>query len=242
MNRWHVRMPSRSDSIKIQSVLAPDSKRSYRVAPRPLLRSVPAERFVPHDTFPPHSQMPGARFKTRYSRMTKQNSNSSPGTEHDAELSPALRARAQADQLFRAASESVRQRERYSKLVASSAEDSELESTLRLASLCDELLGQAAQSYEDAANADAGASAEPWRHSANALWIASREYTRRHREVNESSRKLGAHSPSKLTELALQYDLEASAILALDHALSEYRKHCPDADCAGQSAKRARAS
>lgn len=186
--------------------------------------------------------MPGARFKSRYSRMTKHNSNSSPSTDSDAESSPAVRVRTQADQLFRAAKESVRQRERYSKLVASSAEDSELESTLRLASLCDELLGQAVQSYEDAANADPGPAGEPWRPAANALWIASREYSRRHREVNESSRKLGAHSPSKLTELALQYDLEASAILALDHALSDYRKHCPDADCSGQSAKRARAS
>jgi hypothetical protein len=174
--------------------------------------------------------------------MTKPNNHSSPSTDNEAELSPTLRVRSQADQLFRAASESVRQRERYSKLVASSAEDSELESTLRLASLCDELLVEAAQSYEDAANADPGAASEPWRPAANALWIASREYTRRHREVSENSRKLGVHSPSKLTELALQYDLEASALLALDHALSDYRKHCPDADCSGQSARRARAS
>lgn len=173
--------------------------------------------------------------------MTKHNSQSSPSTDHD-EVSPAARVRSQADQLFRAASESVRQRERYAKLVASSADDSELESTLRLASLCDELLVQAAQSYENAATADAGAAEEPWRHTANALWIASREYARRHRDGNESTRKLGAHSPSKLTELALQYDLEASALLALDHALASYCKHCPDADCSGQSAKRARAS
>lgn len=222
-------MLAASDSIKIQRVLAPDSKRSYRVGPLPVSS---------HRTSP----MPGARFKARYSRMTKKNSNHSPSTDHDADITPAMRVRAQADQLFRAASESVRQRERYAKLVASSADDSELESTLRLASLCDELLGHAAQSYEDAATSDDGAADEPWRHTANSLWIASREYARRHHEVNESSRKLGQHSPSKLTELALQYDLEASALLALDHALSAYRKHCPDADCSGQSAKRARAS
>jgi hypothetical protein len=173
--------------------------------------------------------------------MTKANSKSSFVSEHDAELSPTLRVRARADQLYRAANECVRQRERYSKLVASSAADSELESTLRLASLCDELLEQSVQAYEDAVAKDGGAKSESWWHSANSLWLASREYRRRHHEVDESSRRLGAHSPSKLTELALQYDLEASALLALDHALASYRKCCPDADHVA-AGNRARAS
>ena len=138
--------------------------------------------------------------------------------------------------------EYLRQRERYSKLVASSAADSELESTLRLASLCDELLGQAIQAYEDAVAKDGGAATESWWHPANSLWLASREYGRRHREVDESSRRLGAHSPSKLTELNLQYDLEASALLALDHALASYRKCCPEAEHTNRDARRARAS
>ena len=182
--------------------------------------------------------MPGARFKSRYSRMSKANSNSSQMFD-DSESSPTLRVRAQADQLYRAASECVRQRERYAHLVASSAADSELESTLRLASLCDELLDQAVQAYEDAVGKDGGAKSESWWHPANSLWLASREYARRHREVDESSRKLGAHSASKLTELALQYDLEASALLALDHALASYRKCCPEAE---HNKKRAQAS
>ena len=186
--------------------------------------------------------MPGARFKSRYSRISKPNSHSSPMSDHDSELSPTLRVRAQADQLYRAASECVRQRERYSKLVASSAADSELESTLRLASLCDELLGQAIQSYEDAVAKDGGAATESWWHPANSLWLASREYGRRHKEVDESSRRLGAHSPSKLTELSVQYDLEASALLALDHALASYRKCCPEAEHSNADARRARAS
>lgn len=183
--------------------------------------------------------MPGARFSARYSRMKKRNQQSSPLSEHDAELSPTLRVRAQADQLYRAASECVRQRERYAKLVASSAADSELESSLRLASLCDELLTKALQAYEDAVAKDGGAANEPWWHQANTLWHASREYGRRHREVDESSRKLGAHSASKLTELNLEYDLEASALLGLDHALASYRKCCPEAEHSTQSAKRA---
>ncbi|MGQ0642310.1 MAG: hypothetical protein ACT4P6_16300 [Gemmatimonadaceae bacterium] len=159
----------------------------------------------------------------------------------DSELSPTLRVRAQADQLYRTASECVRQRERYVHLVASSAADSELESTLRLASLCDELLDQAVQSYEGAVAKDGGAANESWWHPANALWMASRDYARRHRDVDESSRKLGAHSASKLTELALQYDLEASAVLALDHALATYRKCCPEAEHS-KGTRRAQAS
>jgi hypothetical protein len=184
--------------------------------------------------------MPGARFKSRYSRMTK--AKASPQSDHDAELSPTQRVRASADQLYRAASECVRQRERYAKLVASSAADAELESTLRLASLCDELLDQAVQAYEDAVAKDGGAKSEAWWHPANSLWLASREYARRHKEVDESSRRLGAHSPSKLTELTLQYDLEASALLALDHALASYRKCCPDAEHTSNLGNRARAS
>jgi hypothetical protein len=184
--------------------------------------------------------MPGARFKSRYSRMTK--AKSSPQLDNDAELSPTQRVRASADQLYRAASECVRQRERYAKLVASSAADAELESTLRLASLCDELLDQAVRAYEDAVAKDGGAKSESWWHPANSLWLASREYARRHKEVDESSRRLGAHSPSKLTELTLQYDLEASALLGLDHALASYRKCCPDAEHTSNGGSRARAS
>jgi hypothetical protein len=175
--------------------------------------------------------------------MTKQNSKSHPSHEPDVELSPTLRVRAQADQLYRAASESLRQRERYSTLVAGSASDEELESTGRLASLCDELLVQAIEGYEQAVARDGGAASEPWWHQANALWLASREYRRRYQEVEQRSRRLGGHSPSKLTELAMQYDLEASALLALSHALASYRKCCPEAEHAGTApVRRARAS
>ncbi|HJU75314.1 MAG TPA: hypothetical protein VJ717_16345, partial [Gemmatimonadaceae bacterium] len=160
--------------------------------------------------------------------------------DHEAELSPTMRVRAQADVLYRAATECVRQRGRYSNLVASSAADSELDSAWRVVSLCDELLTEAVGAYEDAVAKDGGAASETWWHQANALWHSSREYTRRHREVEESSRRLGAHNPSKLTELALQYDLEASSLLALDHAVASYRKCCPEAEQAN-GAKRARA-
>lgn len=187
--------------------------------------------------------MPGARFRSRYSRMTKKSSKSLQSQEPEAEVSPTLRVRAQADQLFRAASESMRQRERYSALVAGSASDGELESTGRLASLCDELLVQAIEMYEQAVARDGGAANEPWWHPANTLWLASREYRRRYHEVEQSSRRLGGHTASKLTELAMQYDLEASALLALSHALGTYRKCCPEAEHAGTApVRRARAS
>lgn len=186
--------------------------------------------------------MTGARFSARYARMKTRMSANSHMPDHDAELSPTLRVRGQADVLYRAASECVRQRGRYATLVASSAGDSELESSWRLVSLCDDLLAEAVQSYEQVVAKDGGAANEPWWHPANSLWMASREYVRRHKEVDESSRRLGAHSPAKLTELALQYDLEASALLALDHALASYRKCCPEAEHTNHSATRVRAS
>jgi hypothetical protein len=48
--------------------------------------------------------------------------------------------RGTADRMFRSAMECIRQRERYARLVASGAHDSEQLSALRVAALCDEIL------------------------------------------------------------------------------------------------------
>jgi hypothetical protein len=89
-----------------------------------------------------------------------------------------------------------------------------------------------------------GSPDEEWWHRANALWHASREYGRRQTCNERQSRrakgsKNGARSNSRknaakhgregLGDLVLQYDLEASALLALRQAADAYRKTRPQA-------------
>jgi hypothetical protein len=139
-------------------------------------------------------------------------------------------ARGTADRLYRSASECIRQRERYSRLVAAGTHDEEQRAALRVACLCDELLFASAREYERAVASQTSERDGEWWHKANALWHAIREYERRHRNCDESSRQLMSHKANKLQELALEYDLEASALLALKLALATYRKACPDCE------------
>lgn len=139
-------------------------------------------------------------------------------------------ARGTADRLYRSSSESIRQRERYSRLVAAGTHDAEQLAALKVACLCDELLFASGRAYEQVASAETGFGDEEWRHKANTLWHTCREYERRHRNCDEDSRQFSSHKPGKLTELALEYDFEASALLALKLAVATYRKACPDSE------------
>jgi hypothetical protein len=129
--------------------------------------------------------------------------------------------------MFRAAMECMRQRERYARLVGSGAHDLEQLAALRVASLCDEILDEAVSTYEAIAG-EASHSDDEWRRQANALWHASREYRRR-----PATNNVAATTPGKvgsLQKLALEYDLEASALLALKLALGGFRQICPDCE------------
>ena len=133
--------------------------------------------------------------------------------------------RGTADRMFRAAMECIRQRERYARLVASGAHDSEQLSALRVAGLCDEILDEAVAAYEERA-AEASSGDDEWRRHANALWHAAREYRRR--EAGNNVSPTGKNG--SLQKLALEYDLEASALLALKLALGGFRQICPDCE------------
>ncbi len=144
----------------------------------------------------------------------------------------------QADRLYRAAAECVRQRKRYAKLVDAAADEEEQSGAMRIACICDEVLLQGMKSYESIATAVTSHRDEEWWHKANALWHAGREYDRRHRNCDQNSRKFSAHSPKELAELAMEYDLEASALLALQHAVTAYKKVAPDAEIGAEVAIR----
>jgi hypothetical protein len=126
--------------------------------------------------------------------------------------------------MFRAAMECFRQRERYARLVASGAHDLEQLSALRVAGLCDEILDEAVAGYEAHAK-EPSTGDDEWRRQANALWHAAREYRRR-----PATNSVPAGKGGSLQKLAMEYDHEASALLALKLALGGFRQICPDCE------------
>ena len=169
--------------------------------------------------------------RSKQPQVSKSGKSSLSRNEHDA---PEPGARDRADALFRAATECCRQHERYAHVVASEADDGEENAVSRVVGLCDEHLRAAVRAYESAAVRPERGTEDEWWRRANALWLASREWVRRHETCDEASKKLSRHTPEKLNELAVEYDLEASALLALRHALDAYRRVRPEAELNGK--------
>lgn len=136
--------------------------------------------------------------------------------------------RAYADRLYRAACECVRQRQRYGALVEAGMREEEQVAALKVAKICDEVLNDAISAFEG--NPPNGPTKdEEWYRKGVMLWQASREYERKHGATDLKMRRLAGQSADQLRELAMEYDLEASAMLALQHALTAYRKSVPEA-------------
>lgn len=143
---------------------------------------------------------------------------------------------ARADALYRCAVECCRQHERVADLDRRSALGPERRGAQALATLCNEALDELAAGYERTATKVRPTRGEAlgdacW-HAANGLWLAARELTRRHRTSARAAKGIGERgdrSSARLTELALDYDLEASALLLLKQAIESYRKARPSA-------------
>ena len=136
-----------------------------------------------------------------------------------------------ADALFRCAVECCRQHERVARLGQLDALEAEQRAARSLVAICDEALGELAGAYEKSARERPAGDDACW-HAANGLWLASREYARRQEASARAARRIGDrgdHSSARLTELALDYDLEASALLLLKQATDTYRKARPEA-------------
>ena len=166
---------------------------------------------------------------------SKQTSRASaPEAMSDEPLKPTDALLARADALFRSADEAVRQRERYAHLVEAGADDAEQDSAFSMACICDKSLAAALKAYERAAAEPGSHGDQDWWHRANGVWHSAREYARRHQGCDEASRRMRNHSPETLGELAMEYDLEASAVLALRHAAQAYCKVRPQARLNGR--------
>lgn len=150
--------------------------------------------------------------------------------EREPAKSPVETVRDSADALFRAAVECCHQADRISRLSGKSAIDLEQDAAARQCEACNDTLRRLTEAYEKAsADVKPSGADEQWWHRANALWLASREFLRRHRGCDLASRELKSHGPDRLNELQTEYELEASALLALQHAAEAYRQDRPGA-------------
>lgn len=134
-----------------------------------------------------------------------------------------------ADALYRAAEECCHQHDRYARVVGRSAIDVEEQAAQALCHACDATLEKLILAYEKAAGPLKPVGNPDWWHKANALWHASREYERRHAGCEELTTRFRKHSPEELSHLHTEWELEASALLALRHACDAYRKSRPEA-------------
>jgi hypothetical protein len=150
--------------------------------------------------------------------------------QSDAPKDPMALVRSRADALYRAAIECCRQHDRAARLHKSSDEpELEHKHADALCAMCDGSLSEMSEAYEASAGSVHPDRDEAWWHKANGLWHASREYGRRHAGCDALSRNVSAkHAPEQLQAMQMEYELEASALLALRHAAEAYRKTRPE--------------
>lgn len=134
-----------------------------------------------------------------------------------------------ADALYRAADESCAQHQRLTKVLGHQLDDMELEGVAEVVDLCDRLLSTATTRYEEAAKDGRGKESEEFWKAANALWMAAREYCRRHAQSDAIATRLKKHGAAQFNEISVEYELEMSARMALKQALGTYGKLRPDA-------------
>ncbi len=138
--------------------------------------------------------------------------------------------RAKADGLFRVSLECIRQQDRCAHLGTLSCAQTEKRLAHASARHSIEALATMLESYEKSSSSlKVEGADEAWWRKANAVWMASREFARRHSGTDVASKNLEAPDAGRFGELALDFELEASALLALRHAAEAYRQVRPDA-------------
>jgi hypothetical protein len=120
-----------------------------------------------------------------------------------------------ADALGRTAAETCRQHERLARLMTLRVQQDELEAAHALVDTCDLALAESVAAFEKKCGKSTVSADAEERQKASTLWLAAREYLRRHSIAEKASRQLTQHSPEKLGDLQLEYELEASALEGL---------------------------
>lgn len=133
-----------------------------------------------------------------------------------------------ADALYRGAVECCRQHDRAAKLFGNEEPDLEVKHVDAMCSICDNSLEELAAAYNKIAGNAQPAREEEWWRKANTMWHASREYERHHKACEDAVKKLtGKRNAEQLKGLQMEYELAASALLALRHAANDYLKTRP---------------
>ena len=136
-----------------------------------------------------------------------------------------LAVRARADALYRGAIECCRQHDRAAKISGDEEPELEHRHLDALCAMCDGSLAELSAEYTEAAADVHPGREEQWWHKANALWHASREFARRHAGSDEVAKGVAnKRSAERLAGMQMEYELEASALLALRHAADAYAK------------------
>lgn len=135
-----------------------------------------------------------------------------------------------ADALFRSAIEACRQHERVARCSERGCSEAELKEMAELCDLGHRHLAARTVAWESAAGTGQGNTDGAFWHAANTLWHASREYARRHHSCDAMTTSVSRRPPDALGALTMEYELEASALLALRHAVAAYRKLRADAE------------
>ena len=154
--------------------------------------------------------------------------NATRSTATSTPRDPVALVRACADALYRGAVECCRQHDRAARLSAADEPELEHKHLDALCAMCDASLAELAEAYQQAAATVHLDADDVWWHKANALWHASREYARRHAGGDAAGKHGTArHSADQLVSMQMEYELEASSLLALRHAAAAYSRTRP---------------
>lgn len=133
-----------------------------------------------------------------------------------------------ADALGRTAHETCRQHERLARLNNLRVQQEELVAAHALVDTCDLALAESVASFERTCGKGPISDDSSVQSKATALWMAAREYLRRHSIAEKASRQLTQHDVEKLTDLQMEYEFMASALLSLKQATIAYAAIRPD--------------
>ncbi len=138
--------------------------------------------------------------------------------------------RAKADGLFRTAQECIRQQDRCAHLGALSCGQTEKRLAQSAARLSIEALATMLETYEKSSSSlKVEGADETWWRKANAIWMAAREFARRHSGTDAASKDMDNPDAGRFGGLAVDFELEASALLALRQAAAAYSQVRPEA-------------
>jgi hypothetical protein len=138
--------------------------------------------------------------------------------------------RAKAVGLFRTAQECIRQQDRCAHLGKLSCGQTEKRVTQSAAKQSIDALATMLESYEKSSSTlKVDGADEAWWRKANAIWMASREFARRHSGTDAASKDLETPDAGRFGGLAVDFELEASALLALRQAAASYQQVRPEA-------------